>query len=64
MTRMRKAGVEVLSVTEPDIDSDDATRVLVRQEGVLVLVLGTGAWRVGSAIFHERFPKPLPRSVR
>jgi DNA invertase Pin-like site-specific DNA recombinase len=31
MARMRKAGVEVLSVTEPDIDSDDATRVLVRQ---------------------------------
>ncbi len=31
MGRMRKAGVEVLSVTEPDIDSDDATRVLVRQ---------------------------------
>ena len=31
MTRMRKAGVEVLSVTEPDIDSEDGTRVLVRQ---------------------------------
>lgn len=31
MARMRKAGVEVISVTEPDIDSDDATRVLVRQ---------------------------------
>jgi len=31
MARMRKAGVEVLSVTEPDIDSDDATRILVRQ---------------------------------
>jgi DNA invertase Pin-like site-specific DNA recombinase len=28
---MRKAGVEVLSVTEPDIDSEDGTRVLVRQ---------------------------------
>jgi DNA invertase Pin-like site-specific DNA recombinase len=28
---MRNAAVEVLSVTEPDIDSDDATRVLVRQ---------------------------------
>jgi len=31
MARMRRAGVEVLSVTEPDIDSDDATRILVRQ---------------------------------
>ena len=31
MARMRKAGAEVISVTEPDIDSDDATRVLVRQ---------------------------------
>lgn len=31
LARMRKAGVEVLSVSEPDIDSDDATRVLVRQ---------------------------------
>ena len=26
MARLHKAGVEVLSVTEPDIDSDDATR--------------------------------------
>jgi len=31
MARMRQAGAEVLSVSEPDIDSDDATRVLVRQ---------------------------------
>jgi DNA invertase Pin-like site-specific DNA recombinase len=31
MTRMHEAGVEVLSVTEPDIDSEDGTRVLVRQ---------------------------------
>jgi len=31
MARLRKAGVEVLSVTEPDIDSEDHTRVLVRQ---------------------------------
>jgi DNA invertase Pin-like site-specific DNA recombinase len=32
LTRLRKAGVEVLSVTEPDfVDSDDPTRVLVRQ---------------------------------
>jgi DNA invertase Pin-like site-specific DNA recombinase len=31
MARMRKAGVEVLSVSEPDVDSDDPTRVLVRQ---------------------------------
>jgi DNA invertase Pin-like site-specific DNA recombinase len=28
---MHEAGVEVLSVTEPDIDSEDGTRVLVRQ---------------------------------
>jgi DNA invertase Pin-like site-specific DNA recombinase len=31
MERLRAAGVEVRSVAEPDIDSDDATRVLVRQ---------------------------------
>jgi DNA invertase Pin-like site-specific DNA recombinase len=31
MGRMRSAGAVVLSVTEPDVDSDDATRVLVRQ---------------------------------
>jgi DNA invertase Pin-like site-specific DNA recombinase len=31
LVRMRKAGVEVLSVSEPDIDSDEPTRVLVRQ---------------------------------
>lgn len=31
MARMRQAGVEVLSVSEADIDSDDATRILVRQ---------------------------------
>ncbi|MGH8988869.1 MAG: recombinase family protein [Acidimicrobiales bacterium] len=31
MARMRAAGVEVVSVSEPDIDSDDPTRVLVRQ---------------------------------
>jgi DNA invertase Pin-like site-specific DNA recombinase len=31
MTRMRQAGAEVISVTEPDIDSDDPTRILVRQ---------------------------------
>ena len=31
MTRLHEAGVEVLSVSEPDIDSDDKTRVLVRQ---------------------------------
>jgi DNA invertase Pin-like site-specific DNA recombinase len=31
MGRMRQAGAEVLSVSEPDIDSDDPTRVLVRQ---------------------------------
>lgn len=31
MTDMRRAGVEVLSVTEPDIDSEDGTRVLMRQ---------------------------------
>jgi DNA invertase Pin-like site-specific DNA recombinase len=31
ITRLRAAGASVLSVTEPDIDSDDGTRVLVRQ---------------------------------
>lgn len=31
MGRMRSAGAEVLSVTEPDIDSENATRILVRQ---------------------------------
>jgi DNA invertase Pin-like site-specific DNA recombinase len=31
MARMRAAGAEVLSVSEPDMDSDDPTRVLVRQ---------------------------------
>lgn len=31
MTRMRQAGAEVISVSEPDMDSDDPTRVLVRQ---------------------------------
>jgi DNA invertase Pin-like site-specific DNA recombinase len=31
MGRMRDAGAEVVSVTEPDIDSEDETRVLVRQ---------------------------------
>ena len=31
MADMHRAGVEVLSVTEPDIDSEDGTRVLVRQ---------------------------------
>jgi DNA invertase Pin-like site-specific DNA recombinase len=31
MARMHETGVEVLSVTEPDIDSEDGTRVLVRQ---------------------------------
>jgi DNA invertase Pin-like site-specific DNA recombinase len=31
MARLHEAGVEVLSVSEPDIDSDDKTRVLVRQ---------------------------------
>ena len=31
MARMVKGAVEVISVSEPDIDSDDATRVLVRQ---------------------------------
>ncbi len=30
MARMREAGAEVLSVAEPDVDSDDPTRVLVR----------------------------------
>ncbi len=39
MASMCKADVEVFSVTEPDIDSDDATRVLVRQ------VLGSIAQR-------------------
>ena len=29
--RLRKVGVEVLSVSEPDVDSDDPTRILVRQ---------------------------------
>jgi DNA invertase Pin-like site-specific DNA recombinase len=31
MARMRAAGAEVISVSEPDMDSDDPTRVLVRQ---------------------------------
>ncbi len=31
MARMKRAGVEVLSVSEPDIDSDDPTRVMIRQ---------------------------------
>jgi DNA invertase Pin-like site-specific DNA recombinase len=31
ITRLRAAGASVLSVTEPDIDSEDGTRVLVRQ---------------------------------
>jgi DNA invertase Pin-like site-specific DNA recombinase len=31
MARMRVAGAEVISVSEPDMDSDDPTRVLVRQ---------------------------------
>jgi DNA invertase Pin-like site-specific DNA recombinase len=31
IARLRVAGASVLSVTEPDIDSDDGTRVLVRQ---------------------------------
>lgn len=31
MGRMHQAGAEVISVTEPDVDSEDATRVLVRQ---------------------------------
>jgi DNA invertase Pin-like site-specific DNA recombinase len=31
MARMRQAGAEVISVSEPDMDSDDPTRVLVRQ---------------------------------
>lgn len=31
MARMRSAGAKVLSTSEPDVDSDDATRVLVRQ---------------------------------
>lgn len=31
IARLRAAGASVLSVTEPDIDSDDGTRVLVRQ---------------------------------
>jgi DNA invertase Pin-like site-specific DNA recombinase len=31
MERLRAAGVEVVSVAEPDVDSDDPTRVLVRQ---------------------------------
>lgn len=31
MARMRTAGAEVVSVSEPDMDSDDPTRVLVRQ---------------------------------
>jgi DNA invertase Pin-like site-specific DNA recombinase len=31
MARLRAAGASVLSVTEPDIDSEDGTRVLVRQ---------------------------------
>jgi DNA invertase Pin-like site-specific DNA recombinase len=31
MARLRQHGAEVLSVSEPDVDSDDPTRVLVRQ---------------------------------
>lgn len=31
VTRLQRAGVHVVSVTEPDVDGDDATRVLVRQ---------------------------------
>ena len=31
LAQMRKRGGEVLSVSEPDIDSDDPTRILVRQ---------------------------------
>jgi DNA invertase Pin-like site-specific DNA recombinase len=31
MARMRQAGAEVISVSEPEMDSDDPTRVLVRQ---------------------------------
>lgn len=31
LVQMRKCGGEVLSVSEPDIDSDDPTRILVRQ---------------------------------
>jgi DNA invertase Pin-like site-specific DNA recombinase len=31
MARMRTAGAEVISVSEPDMDSDDPTRILVRQ---------------------------------
>lgn len=31
IARMRTAGAQVLSVSEPDVESDDATRVLVRQ---------------------------------
>ena len=31
LAQMRKHGGEVLSVSEPDIDSDDPTRILVRQ---------------------------------
>jgi DNA invertase Pin-like site-specific DNA recombinase len=31
MARMRQAGAEVISVSEPDMASDDPTRVLVRQ---------------------------------
>lgn len=31
IARMRAAGARVLSVSEPDVESDDATRVLVRQ---------------------------------
>lgn len=31
IARLQEAGVTLLSVTEPDIDSEDATRVLVRQ---------------------------------
>lgn len=31
LARLREAGASVLSVTEPELDSEDATRVLVRQ---------------------------------
>lgn len=31
VTRLQRSGVRVVSVTEPDLDGEDATRVLVRQ---------------------------------
>jgi DNA invertase Pin-like site-specific DNA recombinase len=46
MADMRKAGVEVLSVTEPDIDSDDGTRVLVRQ--MLGAIAQYERWTIGT----------------